>query len=147
MRCPYCDSLDDRVVESRTIGDGRSIRRRRECLGCKGRFTSYEKIEERSLMVVKKNGVTALFDREKVRKGILKAIEKRPVHIDQVEEIVDAIEAELNQSPKREVDSIEIGELVMKALKNLDQVAYVRFASVYRQFQDVKEFISEIKKM
>jgi len=147
MKCPYCESLDDKVVESRTIGDGSAIRRRRECLSCKGRFTSYEKIEERALRVIKKDGTSEVFIPEKIRKGILRAIEKRPVSIEQVEKIVDSIELELNQKPTREVQFIEIGELVMKYLKELDQIAYVRFASVYRQFKDVKEFINEIKKM
>ncbi len=147
MKCPFCNSLDDRVVESRMIGEGESIRRRRECLMCKARFTSYEKIEDRPLMVKKRNGQPEPFEREKVIKGIFRAIEKRPVSIEKVHEMVDDIEKEIYQKPTREIESRAIGELVMKQLKRVDQVAYVRFASVYQQFEDVQAFISEIKKM
>ncbi len=144
MKCPFCGSMDDKVIDSRTIKGGEAIRRRRECIDCSGRFTSYEHIEEIVRMVVKKDGRREEFDRAKVRSGILKAVEKRPVPTSVVEELVEKIEIEVFRN-QAEAPAREIGETVMKALYDLDQVAYVRFASVYRQFKDITEFMDELK--
>ena len=145
MKCPFCGHQEDKVVDSRASSDGVSIRRRRECLGCGKRFTTYEHIEEQSLMVIKKDGRREPFDRHKLLAGLVKACEKRPVSMDQLEGLVDALERELSQEFEREVSSREIGERVMRRLHALDPVAYVRFASVYREFKDVEQFMRELK--
>jgi transcriptional repressor NrdR len=147
MRCSFCGYKEDKVVDSRSIQEERAIRRRRECLKCGKRFTTYEYIEEPSLMVIKKDGRRQPFDRKKIISGIIKACEKRPVSMDKMEEIVIQVERVLQKKPAREVVSTRIGELVMERLKGLDDVAYVRFASVYRQFRDVEQFMLELKDM
>ncbi len=147
MRCSFCGYKEDKVVDSRSIQEDRAIRRRRECLKCGKRFTTYEYIEEPSLMVIKKDGRRQPFDRKKIISGIIKACEKRPVSMDKMEEIVIQVERALQKKPAREVASTRIGELVMERLKGLDDVAYVRFASVYRQFRDVEQFMLELKDM
>jgi len=145
MKCPFCGHQEDKVVDSRASADGMAIRRRRECLGCGKRFTTYEKVEEQALMVIKKDGRREPFDRNKLLAGLIKACEKRPVGMDQLEDLVDALERELSQEFEREVPSREIGERVMRRLHALDPVAYVRFASVYREFKDVEQFMRELK--
>ena len=145
MKCPFCGHGEDKVIDSRGSADGRSIRRRRECLGCGKRFTTYEKVEEQSLMVIKKDGRREPFDRHKLLAGLVKASEKRPVSMDDLEALVDELERELSQHFEREVPSKEIGERVMRRLHALDPVAYVRFASVYREFKDVEQFMRELK--
>lgn len=147
MKCPYCDNVDTKVIDSRPTEEGHAIRRRRECDQCGRRFTTYEKVEETILMVVKKDGRREAFDRNKILNGIIKACEKRPVSMAQMEEIVDEVEKTISNSMKKEVESYNIGELIMNLLKNVDEVAYVRFASVYRQFTDVSTFIKEIEKL
>ena len=146
MKCPYCGTLEDKVIDSRSIKGGEAIRRRRECLGCGNRFTSYEEIDEVVRMVVKKDGKREAFDRGKLRGGLLKAIEKRNIPVDRIERIVHDIEAEVYRD-RAEVPSRDIGERVMEILHELDEVAYVRFASVYRQFSDITEFMNELKGM
>lgn len=145
MRCPFCDYEDSKVIDSRPSEEGRAIRRRRECEKCGKRFTTYEKVEASILMVVKKDGSREAFDRDKLLSGIVKACEKRPVSMDAIEGVVNEIERGLNNLMQKEVPSTFIGELVMDKLKELDEVAYVRFASVYRQFTDVNTFIKEIE--
>lgn len=145
MKCPFCGHLEDKVVDSRESKEGESIRRRRHCLGCKRRFTSYERIDEIPYMVVKKDGRRERFDRQKVLNGLLKACEKRPVSMTQLEAIADKSEVMVQESTEREVTTRGIGEMIMNELKNLDKVAYVRFASVYLDFKDVQEFMSELK--
>ena len=145
MRSLSPNNNPDNVVDSRESRDGDSIRRRRQCLECSRRFTSYERIEEIHFMVVKKDGRREPFDRHKLLNGLTKAIQKRPVSVAQLEEIVDEIEGKLSETPDREIASTEIGELVMRRLHDLDEVAYVRFASVYRQFKDVHQFVEEVK--
>ncbi len=145
MKCPSCGYADTKVIDSRLSGDGSSIRRRRECLKCEKRFTTYEYIEQVPLMVVKRDNHRQPFDRKKVLSGIVKACEKRPISMDQMEGVAAQIEQEIQKQYDREVNSQEIGELVMKKLADLDEVAYVRFASVYRQFRDVNQFMSELK--
>ena len=145
MRCPFCKNNDDRVVDSRTSEAGDTIRRRRECLKCKRRYTSYEHIEETPLRVIKKDGARGIYDRQKIVTGILKACEKRPVTQEDIDKLVQQIEAEIFELSDREVASVFIGEQVMKGLRKLDQVAYVRFASVYREFKDVNEFMDVLK--
>jgi transcriptional repressor NrdR len=140
MRCPFCGHLESKVIDSRESKKGISIRRRRECLACARRFTTYEKIEEIPYMIVKKDGSRQLFDRQKLLRGILKACEKRPIAVAKLEEIVEEVETRLQERPEREMKAAEVGELVMERLKALDKVAYVRFASVYREFRDVFEF-------
>lgn len=147
MRCPYCENEDSKVIDSRHTEDGHAIRRRRECESCGRRFTTYEKVEEMILMVVKKDGSRQAFDRAKLLNGIIRACEKRPVSLAQMEKIVDGIERGLNNMMEKEIDSKFIGELVMEQLKELDEVAYVRFASVYRQFTDINTFVSEVEKL
>lgn len=147
MKCPYCDNEDSKVIDSRHTEDGRAIRRRRECEKCGRRFTTYEKIEEMILMVIKKDGSRQAFDRNKLLNGIIRACEKRPVSYAEMEKIVDDIERGLNNTMEKEVDSKLIGELVMEKLKDLDEVAYVRFASVYRQFTDVNTFVKEVESL
>ncbi len=145
MKCPYCGTLGDKVVDSRESKEGEVIRRRRECLECSKRFTSYERIDEIPYMVVKKDGTRERFDRQKLVNGLLKACEKRPVSLKSVEAIADRIESMLQERPEREIGTAEVGAYVMEELKKLDKVAYVRFASVYRHFRDIGEFMDEIK--
>jgi transcriptional repressor NrdR len=145
MKCPFCAHLHDKVVDSRESKEGDAIRRRRQCLGCQRRFTSYERIDEIPYMVVKKDGRRERFDRQKVLVGILKACEKRPVSMVQLESIADKAEVMVQESSEREAATRTVGEMIMNELKNLDKVAYVRFASVYLDFKDVQEFMSELK--
>lgn len=145
MKCPYCSHLGDKVVDSRETKEGEAIRRRRECLSCGKRFTSYERIEEIAYMVVKKDGSRERFDRQKLIAGLLKACEKRPVSVSALEALADRVETKLQERPDREIAAREIGESVMEELRRLDKVAYVRFASVYRHFRDVGEFMSELR--
>ena len=147
MRCPYCGCLEDKVVDSRPTDEGLTIRRRRECVKCMARFTTYEKIDTVPLMVVKRDGTRQGYDRNKVLNGIVKACEKRPVSIQQIEKVVDGIELSLYNSMKKEVTTEEIGEIIMSEIKDLDEVAYVRFASVYRQFKDIDTFMEELTKI
>ena len=145
MKCPFCGHLQDKVVDSRESKEGEAIRRRRQCLACHRRFTSYERIDEIPYMVVKKDGRRERFDRQKVLAGVLKACEKRPVSMVQLETIADNAELMVQESSEREVSTQTLGEMIMNELKNLDKVAYVRFASVYLDFKDVQEFMSELK--
>jgi transcriptional repressor NrdR len=145
MKCPFCGHLQDKVVDSRESKEGDAIRRRRQCLACQRRFTSYERIDEIPYMVVKKDGRRERFDRQKVLAGLLKACEKRPVSMVQLETIADKAEAVVQESSEREVTTRTVGEMIMNELKNLDKVAYVRFASVYLDFKDVQEFMTELK--
>ena len=145
MRCPFCGHIEDKVVDSREAKDGDSIRRRRECLECGRRFTSYERIDQIPYMVVKKDGKRESFDRNKVIAGLMRACEKRPISMTQLETIVDEIEKELQDSSDRELSTSEIGKMIMRRLKSLDKVAYVRFASVYLEFEDVSAFMTELK--
>ncbi|MGZ5424149.1 MAG: transcriptional regulator NrdR [Candidatus Aminicenantales bacterium] len=145
MRCSYCGFLESKVIDSRESKKGISIRRRRECLSCKRRFTTYEKVEEIPYMVVKKDGTRQPFDTQKLLRGMMRACEKRPIQISQLEEIVEEIESLLQERPDKEIGVAEIGQLVMDRLKELDKVAYVRFASVYREFGDVAEFRRELE--
>ncbi len=147
MKCPYCRHDDDKVIDSRSAGDGFVIRRRRECIACVRRFTTYERIEETPVRVVKKDGSRMPFDRRKILGGLMKACEKRPISIDTLEEITAEIEDEITSTIDREVSTQQIGEFVMNALRKVDQVAYVRFASVYREFKDVAEFVDEVEPM
>ncbi|MCT4508525.1 MAG: transcriptional regulator NrdR [Tepidibacter sp.] len=147
MKCPYCSFLQSRVIDSRPTDEGTSIRRRRECESCKKRFTTYEKIEYVRLMVIKKDGNRESFDRSKIINGIIKACEKRPVSIKQIESIVDQIEHNINKNMFKEIETKKIGELVMEKLKSIDEVSYVRFASVYRQFKDINTFVQELEKI
>lgn len=147
MKCPFCDHPDTKVIDSRPTEEGHAIRRRRGCDNCNRRFTTYEKVEEPILMVVKKDARREEFDRSKVLNGIMKACQKRPVSLPQMEEMVNEVERQLANSMEKEVDSNYIGELIMKQLKKVDEVAYVRFASVYRQFTDVNTFVKEIEKL
>ncbi len=145
MNCPFCGHLEDKVVDSREAKDGNSIRRRRECLECGRRFTSYERIDEIPYMVVKKDGKREPFDRNKILAGLLRACEKRPISAPQLESIVDSVEKSVQDSPDRESPTSDLGKVIMKRLKELDKVAYVRFASVYLEFEDVSEFMNELK--
>lgn len=147
MNCPFCGDSETKVIDTRPADEGASIRRRRECTQCKSRFTTYEKIEEVPLVVVKKNMTRESFNRSKLLGGIIRACEKRPVTMEQMEQLVDWIEKKLQNTLDREVSSEVIGELVMLKLKELDEVAYVRFASVYRQFKDINTFIDELTKL
>ncbi len=147
MKCPFCNYPDGKVIDSRASKEADSIRRRRECLKCGRRFTTYERIEEVAQMVIKKDGRRENFDRWKLKSGILKAVEKRPVSLEQVDAMIDEIEREFFNSTDHEVSTTAIGEAVMTKLKQLDEVAYVRFASVYRQFKDLSEFMSELEGM
>jgi transcriptional repressor NrdR len=144
VKCPFCGNIEDKVIDSRISSEGDSIRRRRECLKCQKRFTTYERLEEHPLMVVKKDGRREPFDRKKLLSGILKACEKRPVPMDKVEGMVDEVERIIQRNYEKEVSSTAIGEFVMKQLHDLDEVAYVRFASVYRQFKDINQFMKEL---
>ena len=145
MKCPFCGHLGDKVVDSRESKEGEVIRRRRECLDCGRRFTSYERIDEIPYMVIKKDGTRERFERQKLVRGLLKACEKRPVSVAALEGVADKVEATLQERPEKEMATDEVGALVMDELKRLDKVAYVRFASVYRQFRDIGEFMSELK--
>jgi transcriptional repressor NrdR len=147
MRCPFCGHDEDRVIDSRPSDEGSAIRRRRECIACGARFTTYEKVESLPLLVIKKDGTREPFNREKLMTGIMKSCEKRPVTTDQIEGLVSSIEAQTQNSLKREISSRDIGEMVMEGLKQIDEVAYVRFASVYRQFKDVNSFLDELNEM
>jgi transcriptional repressor NrdR len=145
VKCPFCSHIDDKVIDSRVARTGDMIRRRRECLRCGRRFTTYERIDEIPYMVIKKDGRRERFDRQKILQGLLKSCEKRPVATPKLEGIVDEIERVVQEASEREINTTEIGELLMHRLKKLDKVAYVRFASVYMDFKDVKEFMSELK--
>ncbi len=145
MKCPYCSYKEDKVVDSRSTAEESAVRRRRECLKCGKRFTTYEYVEEVSLMVIKKDGRREPFDRKKILSGIIKACEKRPISMEKMEQIIVQAERAVQKKSDREVSSSRIGELVMEKLKALDDVAYVRFASVYRQFRDVGQFMEELK--
>lgn len=147
MLCPFCAFLEDKVIDSRESKEGDSIRRRRECLRCARRFTTYERIDEIPYMVVKKDGRREKFDRQKVLGGLLKAAEKRPIPMAKLAHLVDEIEGKLSESVDRELKTTEIGEILMTRLKELDKIAYVRFASVYRDFQDEEAFLDEIKSL
>jgi len=147
MKCPFCNHIEDKVVDSRESREGDAIRRRRQCLGCERRFTTYERIDEVPYMVIKKDGRREKFDRQKVLSGLLKACEKRPVSMGRLAELVDRVEAKVTDSADREISTIEIGELLMDALRDLDKIAYVRFASVYRDFQDEQAFFNELKNL
>ena len=147
MKCPFCEKESDKVLESRTTEDGSAVRRRRECLACKKRFTSYERIEEKPLWVLKKTGQKESYSREKLLSGVLRACHKLPIPMDKIEKMVSEVEETLQHGKGREVDSSQIGEVTLKKLRKLDFVAYVRFASVYKQFKDVKEFIKVVKEV
>ena len=147
MKCPYCANLESKVVDSRPADEGASIRRRRECLACGKRFTTYETVESLPLVVVKKDGSRQSFDKDKVLRGMIRACEKRPVPLQELVKIADTIEQELQNSLERETRTDRIGELVMHYLKDVDEVAYVRFASVYRQFKDIDTFMAELNKL
>lgn len=145
MRCPYCSFTESKVIDSRPTDEYTSIRRRRECMKCGKRFTTYEKLESIALVVIKKDDSRQPFNRDKVLKGIMTACEKRPISLAQMERLADDIETELSQSMEREIKSTKIGEMVMKKLRTIDEVAYVRFASVYKQFDDINTFMDELK--
>jgi len=145
MKCPFCSYKEDKVIDSRTTQNGTAIRRRRECLYCGKRFTTYEYIEQVPMMIIKKDGRRQPYDREKILSGIIKACEKRPVSVDKMEEIVSQVERTIQKKSEREISSTKIGELLMEKLKALDDVAYVRFASVYRQFKDLGQFMAELQ--
>src|SRR5579863_2880340 len=147
MKCPFCNHIEDKVVDSRESREGDAIRRRRQCLGCERRFTTYERIDEVPYMVIKKDGRREKFDRQKVLSGLLKACEKRPVSMGRLAALVDQVEAKVTDSADREISTIEIGEMLMDALRELDKIAYVRFASVYRDFQDEQAFFEELKNL
>lgn len=147
MRCPYCHHLDSKVVDSRPTEEGASIRRRRECISCGRRFTTYEQIEVTPMTVKKKSGGIDVFDRNKVLKGLIKSCEKRPVSLESMEAVVDDIEATLQSKMVKQITSEEIGEMILERLKDLDEVAYVRFASVYRRFQDIDSFLKELEEL
>jgi transcriptional repressor NrdR len=147
VKCPFCNHLHDKVVDSRESKEGDAIRRRRECLACERRYTTYERIDEVPYMVVKKDGRREKFDRQKVLSGLLKACEKRPVSMGKLSDMVNAVESKVSDSPDREISTIEIGEFLMDSLRELDKIAYVRFASVYRDFQDEQAFFNELKNL
>lgn len=144
MKCPFCSDLENKVIDSRLSKDGLHIRRRRECLGCAHRFTTYERLEKMQLMVIKKDGRREAFDREKIREGMKKAIKKRPVAAEAIEEFIDGLENYFQENYRKEISSLEIGERVISALRSMDDVAYVRFASVYRQFKELDDFSREL---
>ena len=147
MKCPFCGETDSKVIDSRPAEDGSSIRRRRQCNGCKKRFTTYEKVETIPLIVIKKDNNREPYDRQKIVSGILRSCHKRPISADQINRLLDEVETEIFNREEREIPAQEIGEIVMNRLKDLDAVAYVRFASVYREFKDVNTFMDEIKKI
>ena len=147
MKCPFCGFLESKVIDSRPAEESTTIRRRRECLACQKRFTTYEIIEHLPLVVVKRDGSRQSFDRVKLINGMVRACEKRPVSLPQLEKIADEIEQELQSALEREISTVEVGEMVMKHLKDIDEVAYVRFASVYRSFKDINTFMEELTKL
>jgi transcriptional repressor NrdR len=147
MKCPFCSHMHDKVVDSRESKEGDAIRRRRECLECERRFTTYERIDEVPYMVIKKDGRREKFERQKVLGGLLKACEKRPVSMAKLSELVNRVESKVSDSPDREISTIDIGEFLMERLRDLDKISYVRFASVYRDFQDEEAFFNELKLM
>ncbi len=147
MRCPYCGCTESKVVDSRPTDEGERIRRRRECFNCAKRFTTYEIVETTPLMVIKRDNSREPFSREKLTNGLLRACEKRPISLDQIDEIIDKVESKAYGGMEREISSKRVGELTMEFLKDLDEVAYVRFASVYRQFKDIHSFMSELEKL
>ncbi|HRR96141.1 MAG TPA: transcriptional regulator NrdR [Candidatus Ratteibacteria bacterium] len=147
MKCPYCSFLKDKVIDTREINNGLQVRRRRECLNCRKRFTTYEEIEMKPIIVIKKDGRREKFNRDKIFSGIQRACEKRPISTEEIEKVIIEIEQELRQKGEREIPSKEIGKIVIKKLKKLDKIAYIRFASVYREFQDVSQFKKEIDKI
>uniref|UniRef100_A0A7C5V2W5 Transcriptional repressor NrdR n=1 Tax=Caldicellulosiruptor owensensis TaxID=55205 RepID=A0A7C5V2W5_9FIRM len=147
MRCPFCGYEDSKVIDTRPTNEGKTIKRRRECLKCQKRFTTYEKVERQPILVIKKDNRREEFDRNKILNGIIKACQKRPVSIEQMNKIVDEIENEIYNSMREEISSREIGEMVMEKLKKIDEISYVRFASVYRQFKDINTFIEELQKL
>jgi transcriptional repressor NrdR len=147
MKCPFCNHLHDKVVDSRESKEGDAIRRRRECLGCERRFTTYERIDEVPYMVIKKDGRREKFDRQKVLNGLLKACEKRPVSMVKLADLVNKVESKVSDSPDREISTTDIGEYLIQNLQELDKIAYVRFASVYRDFQDEEAFFNELKNL
>lgn len=145
MKCPFCGYDDSKVLDTRPTDEGYTIRRRRECLKCQKRFTTYEKIEKSPVMVIKKDGNRQAFDRDKIVRGMIKSCEKRPVSADEIEKAVNNIEKKIENSMRREITSLEIGDMVMEELKDLDEVSYVRFASVYREFKDLQSFVDELE--
>lgn len=147
MKCPFCNHLEDKVVDSRETREGDTVRRRRECLACERRFTTYERIDEVPYMVVKKDGRREKFDRQKVLGGLLRACEKRPISMAKLSELVNKVESKVSDSPDREISTTEIGEYLMESLREMDKIAYVRFASVYRDFQDEQAFFNELKNL
>lgn len=147
MKCPFCGNMESKVMDSRPTEEGTIIRRRRECPSCKKRFTTYERVDELPLTVIKKSGIREVFDTHKIINGLIKACEKRPISIEMMQEIANDIEKELKNNMELEVESKKIGEMVMNRLKELDEVAYVRFASVYRQFKDIDSYIEEIERL
>ncbi len=147
MKCPFCNSLDSKVVDSRLNDDGTSIRRRRECVGCGKRYTTYEKIESTPVLVIKNNGNRQIFDISKIKNGIIKACEKRPVSMAKIDKLVSDIEKQVNNTLAQEISSKKVGDMVMNGLKALDEVAYVRYASVHRQFKDINTLLEEIEKL
>jgi transcriptional repressor NrdR len=147
MKCPFCNHLHDKVVDSRESKEGEAIRRRRECLACERRFTTYERIDEVPYMVIKKDGRREKFDRQKVLNGLLKACEKRPVSMVKLSDLVNRVESKVSDSPDREISTTDIGEFLIENLQELDKIAYVRFASVYRDFQDEEAFFNELKNL
>src|ERR1700739_4034358 len=147
MKCPFCNHLQDKVVDSRESKEGEAIGRRRECLACERRYTTYERIDEVPYMVVKKDGRREKFDRQKVLNGLLKACEKRPISMGKLADLVNQVEARVTDSPDREITTIEIGEYLMDSLRGVDKIAYVRFASVYRDFQDEQAFLNELRSL
>lgn len=147
MRCPFCNCDDTKVTDSRATDDGKAIRRRRECLACGKRFTTYEMVEEVPLVVIKKNGMRELFDRKKILNGLLRASNKRTISRKQLEDVVTSVERTIRNSLAQEVESVRIGELVLDELRHIDEVAYIRFASVYREFADLDSFMAELKRL
>ena len=147
MKCPFCNHAEDKVIDSRESREGEAIRRRRQCLGCDKRFTTYERIDEVPYMVIKKDGRREKFDRQKVLSGLLKACEKRPISMGKLADLVNQVEARVTDSPDREISTTEIGEFLIESLRDLDKIAYVRFASVYRDFQDEQAFLNELKNL
>ena len=147
MKCPFCRHEEDKVIDSREASAGDAIRRRRECLKCKRRYTTYERLEESPLLVVKRDGRREPFDRKKILSGVIKACEKRPVPLEQIENLVNELEREISREFDREVPAVEIGERLMRRLHELDEVAYVRFASVYRSFKDINQFMKELREL
>lgn len=147
MKCPFCNSLESKVIDSRLNDDGTSIRRRRECVGCSKRYTTYEKIESSPVLVIKNNGNRQIFDSAKIKNGIIKACEKRPVSMAKIDKLVSDIEKQVNNTLAQEISSKKVGDMVMNGLKGLDEVAYVRYASVHRQFKDINTLLEEIEKL